>query len=83
MLILGYGGMHRRFYNPFWYEFLQKLIPINTFVTWSAILMGFGQFFFLWNFVHALIKGKKAEDNPWEVGTLGVDYTFTSTPLQF
>ena len=70
MMVLGYAGMHRRLYNPFWYEFLQKLIPINTFVTWSAILMGFAQFFFLWNFIGALIKGKKAEQNPWEVGTL-------------
>ena len=27
-------------------------------------------FSFLWNFIAALIKGKKAEQNPWEVGTL-------------
>ncbi|MAW07005.1 MAG: cytochrome-c oxidase [Halobacteriovoraceae bacterium] len=70
MLLVGYGGMHRRLYNPFWYDFLHKLIPINTFITWSAILMGFAQFFFLWNFIAALVRGKKAEDNPWEVGTL-------------
>jgi cytochrome c oxidase subunit 1 len=70
MLIVGYGGMHRRLYNPFWYEFLQKLIPINTFITWSAIFMGFAQFFFLWNFIYSLIKGKKAGSNPWNVGTL-------------
>jgi cytochrome c oxidase subunit I len=88
MLILGYGGMHRRLYNPFWYEFLQKLIPINTFVTWSAILMGFAQFFFLWNFIYSLIKGKKAKDNPWEVGTLewtipspAPHYNFDSIPV--
>ena len=70
MLFVGYGGMHRRLYNPFWYEFLQKLIPINTFITWSAIIMGLAQFIFLYNFIHALIKGEKAEDNPWNVGTL-------------
>lgn len=70
MMIVGYGGMHRRIYNPFVYEYLQRLIPINTFITWSAIVMGLGQIIFVVNFVWTLIKGKKAEDNPWEVGTL-------------
>ncbi len=70
MMIVGYAGMHRRIYNPFVYEYLQKLIPINTFITYSAILMGLSQFIFLYNFIHALLKGEKASDNPWEVGTL-------------
>ncbi len=71
MMIVGYGGMHRRIYNPFVYEFLEKLIPINTFVTWSAILMGLAQIFFVYNFVHTIFfKKEKASDNPWEVGTL-------------
>lgn len=71
MMIVGYGGMHRRIYNPFVYEFLEKLIPINTFVTWSAILMGLAQLFFVYNFVHTIFfKKEKASDNPWEVGTL-------------
>ena len=88
MLFVGYGGMHRRLYNPFWYEFLQKLIPINTFITWSAILMGLAQFLFLYNFIHALVRGKKAEDNPWNVGTLewtipspAPNYNFKEIPV--
>lgn len=70
MMIVGYAGMHRRIYNPFIYEFLQKLIPINMFITYSAILMGFGQLFFVANFVYSIWKGPKASQNPWEVGTL-------------
>ena len=71
MLLIGYGGMHRRIFNPFIYEFTQKLIPLNTFTTWSAILMGFAQIIFVINFVHAVFfKKEKASDNPWEVGTL-------------
>lgn len=70
MMIVGYAGMHRRIYNPFVYEFLEKLIPINTFITWSAILMGFGQLFFVYNFVYSMFKGPVATQNPWEVGTL-------------
>lgn len=72
MMVLGYAGMHRRLYNPFIYEFLQKLVPINQFVTYCAIAMGFAQFFFIYNFFKTVF-GKnipKATDNPWEVGTL-------------
>jgi cytochrome c oxidase subunit 1 len=71
MMLLGYAGMHRRIFNPFIYEFTQKLIPLNTFATWSAIIMGLGQIIFVINFVHAVFfKKEKASDNPWEVGTL-------------
>ncbi len=70
MMVLGYAGMHRRIFNPFIYEFLEKLIPLNKFVTYSALLMGFAQIFFLYNLVMSLIRGKKAEQNPWNVGTL-------------
>ncbi len=70
MMIVGYAGMHRRIYNPYIYQYLEKLLPLNQFITWSAMLMGFAQFIFIFNFLHALIKGKKASDNPWEVGTL-------------
>ena len=38
MMIVGYAGMHRRIYNPFVYEYLQKLIPINMLITYSARL---------------------------------------------
>lgn len=70
MMIMGWAGMHRRIYNPFVYEFMEKLIPINTFVTWSAILMGFGQLFFVYNYIYSMYKGPIATQNPWEVGTL-------------
>ena len=33
MLFVGYAGMHRRIYNPFIYDFLKKLVPINNFIT--------------------------------------------------
>jgi cytochrome c oxidase subunit 1 len=72
MMVVGYAGMHRRLYNPFVYEFLQKLIPINQFITMSAIAMGFAQFIFLYNFFKTIF-GKnipQADENPWEVGTL-------------
>ncbi len=71
MLFVGYAGMHRRLYDPFVYDFLQKLVPINTFITWSAILMGLSQIIFVVNFVYVVFWGKEETDpNPWKVGTL-------------
>ncbi len=70
MMIVGHAGMHRRLYNPFVYDFLQRLIPLNQFITISALTMGFAQIIFVYNFVHSLLKGEKAEQNPWKVGTL-------------
>jgi len=70
MLLVGYGGMHRRIFNPFVYDFLEKLMPLNSFITVSAIFLGLSQSFFVYNFIASLIKGKKAPDNPWNVGTL-------------
>ena len=71
MMLVGYGGMHRRIFNPFIYEFTQKLIPLNMVTTWGAIIMGFAQLIFVWNFCYAVFfKKEKASANPWEVGTL-------------
>lgn len=70
MMIIGWAGMHRRIYNPFVYEYLQKLIPLNTFVTISALTMGAAQIFFVINFIYSMYWGPKASQNPWEVGTL-------------
>lgn len=72
MMIVGYGGMHRRLYNPFIYEFLHKLVPINNFISYSAFLAGIAQLLFFYNFFKTVF-GKnvpKSEANPWKVGTL-------------
>lgn len=70
MMVIGHAGMHRRIYNPFVYEFLQNLIPLNMFITYSALLMGSAQLLFVYNFIHSMYKGPVATQNPWEVGTL-------------
>jgi cytochrome c oxidase subunit 1 len=70
MMVIGYAGMHRRIYNPFVYEFLQNLKPLNMFITVSALTMGAAQIVFVYNFIHSMYKGPIATQNPWEVGTL-------------
>jgi cytochrome c oxidase subunit 1 len=79
MLMVGYGGMHRRIYNPFVYDSLKRLMPINEMITISAILMGAFQIIFVVNFLWSLYKGKKAPNNPWNVGTL--EWTIPSPPV--
>jgi cytochrome c oxidase subunit I len=72
MMMVGYAGMHRRLYNPFVYEFMEKLIPVNQFITYSAIAMGLAQSFFLYNFFRTIFTKNypAAPANPWNVGTL-------------
>jgi cytochrome c oxidase subunit 1 len=60
----------RRIYNPTQYEFLKPMQDWNVFITWSALILGASQIFFLWNFFQSLIAGKKAERNPWQANTL-------------
>jgi cytochrome c oxidase subunit I len=79
MLLVGYGGMHRRIYNPYIYDSLKRLLPANQIITISAITFGIFQIFFIYNFFHSLRKGKKAENNPWQVGTL--EWTIPSPPV--
>ena len=42
----------------------------NIFITWSALILGASQIFFLVNFFWSLFAGKKAERNPWQANTL-------------
>lgn len=75
MMMMGWAGMHRRLYNPFIYEFMEKLMPLNKFTTYCAIAMGIAQFTFLYNFFTTIFSKTKpmAERNPWKVGTLEWD----------
>ncbi len=44
--------------------------PINVFMTYSAIVLGFVQIVFAANFVISLIAGRRAEGNPWKANSL-------------
>ena len=70
MHFLGVGGHMRRIYNPLQYEFITPMQDWNVFITWSALILGASQIFFLYNFIYSLFAGKKAEQNPWQANTL-------------
>ena len=70
MMVLGYAGMHRRLYNPFVYDFMKGMIPLNNLVTWAAILMGAAQLIFILNFFGSMLYGRRPRRNPWRANTL-------------
>jgi cytochrome c oxidase subunit 1 len=67
---LGLDGVPRRYYAFTEFEFMQKWVTVNVFVTWSAIIAALAQVAFLFNFFYSIFKGKKAPQNPWEANTL-------------
>jgi cytochrome c oxidase subunit 1 len=62
--------MPRRLANPYEYDYLSHLIPMNQVMTISAIGMGFAQFILLGNFFYSIFFGPKASRNPWHATTL-------------
>jgi cytochrome c oxidase subunit 1 len=78
MLLIGNAGMQRRLYNPSEYVSFRHLFGANRFISYAAFVLFFGQIPFIWNFFYSVFRGKKAADNPWEVGTL--EWTHTTTP---
>jgi len=67
---LGLDGVPRRYYAFTEFEFMQKWVTVNIFVTWSAIVAALAQVAFLFNFFYSMFRGKVAPQNPWEANTL-------------
>jgi cytochrome c oxidase subunit 1 len=78
MFILGVNGMPRRIYDYTQYANLAHTGPINRMMSVSAFCLFLAQLIFVGNIVWALIKGRRAEDNPWESTTL--EWATTSPP---
>ncbi len=69
-LLVGYSGQQRRLYDPYQYTYIQHLKDLNMWTSYFAFALGAIQAVFVINFFWSLFAGKKAEKNPWEVGTL-------------
>jgi cytochrome c oxidase subunit 1 len=78
MLFVGNAGMQRRLYNPSDYQSFKHLYPLNLWISRFAFTLFFGQIFFVVNFFQGVFAGKKAEQNPWGVGTL--EWTHAPSP---
>ncbi len=78
MHLLGIAGMPRRYADPYLHPYLEHLLPMNQFMTISAIVMGFAQFLLLINFFGSIFWGKKASRNPWNAN--GLEWVAPSPP---
>jgi len=71
MHYLGLLGMPRRYYAYEGYSFIPpSALTLNTFITVIAIIVGVAQLLFLFNLAWSLVRGKKADANPWRATTL-------------
>ena len=73
----GHGGAAAALFAVHRTGLLSTLIPLNTFITYAAIVTIAAQFIFVINLFWSMFKGPKASDNPWEATTL--EWT-TATP---
>jgi len=78
MHYIGIAGHMRRVYDPYQYDFLKGMQPINQFITISAFILGSSQLIFFVNFFWSAFKGPKAGPNPWNAN--GLEWTTPSPP---
>ncbi len=62
--------MPRRVADPYVYDGIKELLPLNQFMTVCAFAMGAVQIIFILNFFGSMLFGKKASRNPWNSNTL-------------
>jgi len=77
MHYLGMAGQTRRYSQFTEVAYQQKLLPLQTFMTYAAFVTIAAQFLFVINLFWSMFKGPKASDNPWDATTL--EWT-TATP---
>jgi cytochrome c oxidase subunit I+III len=78
MHILGFMGMVRRIYT---YLPGLGLGDLNLLSTAGAMMLGLGALVFMLDFGISLMFGKRANDDPWDAGTL--EWATTSPPQQY
>jgi cytochrome c oxidase subunit I len=67
---LGLAGMLRRVSDPYFSERFMAFQPMNKFMTWCAIGMGFSQLLLVVNMLWSRFFGRVAGSNPWHANTL-------------
>jgi cytochrome c oxidase subunit 1 len=70
MHILGVAGLRRRIPDITATAFERPLLPLNQFITISALVLGTVQIIFVINFLVSLFRGKICDRNPWQSNTL-------------
>jgi cytochrome c oxidase subunit 1 len=78
MHYLGLAGHPRRYSSLEAVAYLQRLMPVQRWITIAAIVTITAQLIFLFNLFWSMAKGKRASENPWQATTL--EWTTTSPP---
>jgi len=75
MMVVGIKGMPRRYFD---YQQFPQLEGLNHIITIGAFIIGFGALITLISWIHGLVAGKKAVDNPWS--SRSVEWMTTTPP---
>ena len=78
MHMLGIAGMPRRYADPYIHPYLEHLMSMNQFMTYSAMVMGFAQLLLIGNFLYSMFYGPKCGRNPWNAN--GLEWMAPSPP---
>ncbi|QMU27204.1 cytochrome c oxidase subunit I [Adhaeribacter radiodurans] len=70
MHYVGIAGFPRRYYSWTAFETFSQFADMNMFISAAAIIAFFGQFIFLFNFIYSILRGRRADENPWRSNTL-------------
>lgn len=70
MHFMGLAGVPRRYYQFTLMEDFAIWGDVNKLITVAALVGGFAQILFLYNFFNSIFRGKKAAQNPWGSNTL-------------
>jgi len=70
MHMAGVAGLRRRIPDITAGALEGRLLPLNEFMSISALILGTVQLIFLFNFLYSLFFGPKATQNPWNSNTL-------------
>lgn len=75
MFLVGLDGMPRRYFD---YSHMPELASLQQIITVGAFILGLGVLVTILGWIHGLIWGHKAVDNPW--GSRSLEWTTTSPP---
>lgn len=70
MHFIGIAGLPRRYYDNTNFPYFDDMADVNVLISVFAIITALIQLVFVYNFIHSIFFGKRAEQNPWNSTTL-------------